>query len=512
MKQNGTVTITIDNNQYVVDKGVSILEAARKHEVYIPTLCFHPELSAHGGCRMCIVEVEGLRNLPTACTTPVTDGMNIRTATQQVQESRREILQLFMSEHPSSCLICDESKECSQVLNTIRKSGVTTGCRYCPKDQQCELQEVAAYLGVDYLEYPIYYRNFRVEREDPFYDRDYNLCILCGRCVRVCQEIRLANVLAFKDRGRNSVVGPAFNRTHFESGCEFCGACVGACPVGALREKTRAWEGKPERETITTCSFCGVGCQVRLLTRDDRVIGSLPAEDPVVNKGQLCVKGRFCVTEFATGHQRLRQPYRVHESNIRAEIPWSEAAELAATKLKTCAPEDFAMLVSPNCTNEDLYAAQKFVRATMKSHRIDTSARTYYGPAFNAYLDVLAMSVPLTDVAKADTVLCVGLDPKFGRSVVGVEIRRAIKRGAKIVTINPRQHALTLNAHLWIHPVPGKESDTIAALAALTSKSPADRKGANATEELHAVADMLLHGENTVIIMGSEFLQLDEPE
>ena len=231
------VEILIDGKPYEVAEGMTILEAARQNDIYIPTLCWHEELTPHGGCRMCIVEVEGLRNLPTACTTPCSDGMKIRTHTAQVQDARREILQLFMSEHPSSCLICDEKDQCSVTLNTIRKAGVTTGCRYCSKDQWCELQAIAKYLGVDQLEYPIHYRGLPVEKEDPFYDRDYNLCILCGRCVRVCQEVRLANVLAFKHRGREAVVGPAFDRSHFDAGCEFCGACVEACPVGALKER-----------------------------------------------------------------------------------------------------------------------------------------------------------------------------------------------------------------------------------------------------------------------------------
>ena len=165
------------------------------------------------------------------------------------------------------------------------RSGVTTGCRYCPNDSQCELQEVAESDGRrPSIDYPVYYRNLPVEKDDPFYDRDYNLCILCGRCVRMCQEVRTANALAFKHRGRQTIIGPAFSRTHLEAGCEFCGACVAVCPTGTLREKARAWEGKPDREETTTCSFCGVGCQLRLLVKGDRVIGSLPADDPLVNQ------------------------------------------------------------------------------------------------------------------------------------------------------------------------------------------------------------------------------------
>ncbi len=232
--RNGKLHVTIDNQPVETARGATILEAANAHGIYIPTLCAHKDLTPYGGCRMCIVEVEGMRGFPTACTTPAEEGMVVRTQTAQIQSVRNEILNLMLSEHPCSCLICDEKDECRQYSLTVRKVGVTTGCRFCSNDGQCELQEVAAKIGVTELNYPIYYRNLRVEKEDPFYDRDYNLCILCGRCVRICQEVRAANAISFNQRGRHTVIGPAFKRTHLEAGCEFCGACVSVCPTGAL--------------------------------------------------------------------------------------------------------------------------------------------------------------------------------------------------------------------------------------------------------------------------------------
>ena len=268
-----TVAINMDGKALSVKKGLSILEVAKQHNIYIPTLCAHKDLSPFGGCRLCIVEIEGKRGFATACTTPAESGMVIRTRTAAVRAQRIEVLQLLLSEHPSSCLVCDEKDECKDYSSTIRKAGVTTGCRYCPNDGQCELQDVVEKVGVTEINFPIHYRNLRVEKEDPFYDRDYNLCILCGRCVRMCQEVRGVNALAFKQRGRATLVGPAFDRTHMEAGCEFCGACVSVCPTGALAEKTRKWDGKPEREQPTTCGLCGVGCQIRVLAKDDEVIG-----------------------------------------------------------------------------------------------------------------------------------------------------------------------------------------------------------------------------------------------
>ncbi|MCK4225062.1 MAG: molybdopterin-dependent oxidoreductase [candidate division Zixibacteria bacterium] len=515
-KQSKKVTINIDNQVLEVERGLTILQAAEQNNIYIPTLCAHKDLTPFGGCRMCIVEVEGMRGLPTACTTPVVEGMVIRTHTAQVQAERKEILQLILSEHTSSCLICEEKDECKDYMGTIRKAGVITGCRFCPNDGQCELQEVVEKLGIKEISYPIYYRHLPVEKDDPFYDRDYNLCILCGRCIRMCQEIRAANTLAFKQRGRYTVIGPAYSRTHFEAGCEFCGACVSVCPTGALSEKVRKWEGKAEREEITTCPLCGVGCQMRLQVKGGRIIGSLPAEDPLVNNGQLCVKGRFCVTELVGNYQRLRRPYKT-QNDTKVAISWDEAIQLAAEKLSTCSGEDFGMLISPNCCNEDLYLAQKFARIAVGSHNIDTTARPFYGSGFNAYLDLMRMCVPLSELRDASVILCVGLDARFGRSVVGVELRKAISRGAKIISINPRHHSLSVIADKWIQPVPGTEVSLFRSLVKLTEKkktgtTPPKSKGKSGSlgDELATVAKMLKGASAPMILVGSEFLQYDQ--
>ena len=510
--QTATITLTIDNRQVSAAKGATILDVARAHEIYIPTLCYLEGLSAHGGCRMCIVEVEGVRTFPTACTTPADEGMVVRTRTAQIEAMRMDILQLFLSEHTSSCLVCDEKAECKQFMPTIRKSGVTTGCRYCPKDSQCELQAVTESMAVDRIDYPIYYRNLRVETEDPFYDRDYNLCILCGRCVRMCQEVRTANVLAYKHRGRQAIIGPAFSRTHLEGGCEFCGACVAVCPTGTLREKARAWEGKPDREETTTCSFCGVGCQLRLLVKGDRVIGSLPADDPLVNQGQLCVKGRFCNTELVNGYRRLKNPY-ARFGAIPTEISWEQAVDQAAEKLAACGPGDFALLASTNCTTEDLYVAQKFARVAMKTHQVDTAARVFYGPGFDPYLRLMRRSVPLSTLQEAEVILAVGLDSRFGRSVVGVALRRAQKNGTRIITVNPRQHSYSLLARLWLRPRPGGEAELLRNLRTRLVTPAPDPVGAAADcpgAELDEAAALLRESGRTVILVGSEFMQYDQ--
>jgi predicted molibdopterin-dependent oxidoreductase YjgC len=514
------ITINMDNRSLRVSPGLTILQAAERNGVYIPTLCAHAELSPFGGCRMCIVEVEGMRGFPTACTTPVQEGMIVRTGTAGVQAERREILQLILSEHTSSCLICEERDGCRENMTTIRKAGVTTGCRYCPNDEGCELQDVVDYLEIQEIEYPISYRHLPVENDDPFYDRDYNLCILCGRCIRMCQEIRTANVLAFKQRGRQTVIGPAFQRTHLEAGCEFCGACVSVCPTGALAERNSKWDGASERSVTTTCALCGLGCQLDLQVKDDRVISSLPADDDLVNRGQLCVKGRFCVSSLVNGSARLKKPYSM-ENGTRVELSWREALELAAEKLKDCPPNRFAMIVSADGTNEDLYTAQKFTRQVMGSDRVDSSARLEYGPVLNDYLRLFSRPVPLSRLGASDTILAIGLDTRYGRSVAGVEIRRALSCGARLATIHPRDHHLARSADLWLQPEPGGELDMIDELTRETLqrigsrgrgrkrtvgkdgwKGPKDRRIRNAGP----LIELLTRPGETVILVGPEVL------
>ncbi len=509
MNSGHEINITIDNRALRAQKGMTILQVAERNDIYIPTLCAHKDLTPFGGCRMCIVEVEKMRGLPTACTTPAEEGMVVRTHTAQVHAVRLEILQLILSEHTSSCLICDEKEECKRFATTIRKAGVTTGCRYCPNDQQCELQKVAEKLELKEINYPIYYRNLPVEKDDPFFDRDYNLCILCGRCVRMCQDVRTAGTLAFTQRGRLTVVGPAFHRSHMDAGCEFCGACVSVCPTGALSEKSNKWDGRAEREETTTCALCGLGCQVRLLVKGNSVIGSLPAEDPLINDGQLCVKGRFCVTETVNTCKRVLKPYRIQDGS-QALISWEQAVDLAAEKLSTCAPEDFGMLVSANCCNEDLYVAQKFARVAMRSHNIDTTARLFYGPAFSVYLDLLTKSAPFSDIHEASAVLCAGLDARFGRSVVGVALRKSISRGAKVITVHPRHHSLSVISDQWIRPEPGTEVDVFRSLVDLTQANGTGAAGVGRIDAaLASAAGVLKRAVAPIILVGEEFVQGD---
>ncbi len=465
---SSTISLTINGQVVATRPGQTVLEAAGQAGISIPHLCAYPGLEPFGACRMCIVEIEGLRGYPTACTTPVSEGMLVHTRTPQVEALRRETLQLILSEHPSNCLFCEEALDCGAYMTTTRKGDVVTGCRSCPKDGQCELQEVIAGAGLTGVNLPFHYRGAPVEKYDPFYDRDYNLCILCGRCVRVCQEVRLADVLTFKQRGPQALVGPAFERSHVEAGCEFCGDCVAACPTGALAEKTLKWAGKPENEVITTCLLCSLGCELKLQVSRNEVMGALPGEDALVNQGQLCVKGRFATYELLNNPDRLRYPLRLR-NGFSQKMSWTAAIDLAAEKLAACPPDQFAMRVSLDCTNEDLYIAQKFTREVMRSPNIATRASEFYGPGFGPFAALLQHAGQLADLKKASAILSIGLDGRYGWSVATVELRRAVRRGARLVTCFPYEHSLSSFAELWL-PLDGPAlAETLQALVHLTA-------------------------------------------
>lgn len=475
-----SVQIHINERPLSVEQGLTILQAARLHGIYIPTLCDFPGLPSHGSCRMCLVEIEGRPNTPTACTTPVEEGMRIYTATPRVQALRSEILQMLLSEHPSSCLFCQEQDHCDECMVTLRKSGVTTGCGSCPKDEQCTLQgivrEMVQQAGLTGVGYPIHYRMLPVEKFDPFFDRDYNLCVLCGRCIRVCGERHFNNILTYTSRGTQTVVGTAFHHTHLEAGCSFCGACVEVCPTGALSEKTRKWEGKPDGETASTCLLCSMGCQLRLLAKNNRVIGSLPNHESGTEA--LCVKGRFGITELVNTPSRLKVPQKWNGAG-ELTIEWEEAIQAAAEKLSACPPDRFAMQMSPYSTNEDLYVARKFTRDVMKTN-VTQGAPAEAGQALTA---ILRESQPLSSLVEASTIVCIGLDGKYAQSVVEVWLHQAHKRGAKIITIHAKEHSLSPYTDEWLRPAEGEETALIDMLTgACAMHAPADQPPASAIE------------------------------
>ncbi len=465
-------------NHHPVDfpEGVTVLRAAELNGIYIPSLCSHKDLSPFGSCRMCMVEIEGMRGYPLACDTRAQEGMKVLTDTVRLRELRKQILQLILSEHPSSCLICDEKDECKDYQGTIRKTGISTGCRYCPNDMQCELQDLVEHVGVTQMDYPVYYHGYEPEIEDPFYDRDYNICILCGRCVRMCQEVRGASVLAFTYRGRKAKIGPAFGRNHVEAGCEFCGACVDICPTGALADKVSKWDGKPDSYEISTCPFCAIGCNLEVMRKNGRLSSVKANLDPIVNDGQLCVKGRFCLPEITHHFTRARKPMMKKGAYFR-EVDWEEALNAAVEHLKDVDVSKFLLSVSPDLTNESLFAAQKFVREAMRSNSIDSTGRFSLTGGLDLWRKLFSLPISIHGIGNSDTIIALSLDTRFAYSTVGVEIRHALKRGARLITIDPRDSNLASYTNCSLRPSAGTEGAVIAALADAISGKELDITG-----------------------------------
>ena len=392
------MNLTIDGTKVTVEKGTILLEAARGAGIYIPALCSHPNLPSSRqvkpfqvvyrakeelkndnsltefeGCQLCLVKVDGVEELPTACTTEVSEGMVVQTNTPEIEQERKRNLKAILSEHPNVCLACDRKEECDPFRGGIRKAAVMTGCEFCPNNGRCELQEVAAYIGVDESTPPYEYKGLPVVKSDPFFERNYNLCIACTRCVRACQDVRDVGAIGLVFQNGKVIIGSKAP-TLEESGCEFCGACVDVCPTGALTEWINKWEGVAESKVLSTCPYCGVGCQLELLIKKDRIVGVNPKGDGTVNQGQACVKGKFGVVEYVHHPDRLTVPLIRKNGNFK-EATWDEVLELVAERMGSYEANEVAVISSAKCTNEENYVAQKFTRAVLGTNSIDHCAR-----------------------------------------------------------------------------------------------------------------------------------------
>lgn len=373
------IKVNIDGNDYNAKAGSTILEIARENDIYIPTLCFDPRMAPYGACRLCLVEVEGARGLLPSCTTEATDGMIIKTSTENLEKIRKTLVELLISDHPK-------------------------GCAGCSSSGNCELQKLADKYGIEQSSFEGEEHEYPILRDNPFILRDYNKCVLCGRCIRICREVQGVGVYDFVNRGFKAVPGTPYENPMPETPCEFCGQCISTCPTGALtsrptEEGDRSWKrdllrascavfncdtdtmmdtlGLSDWKVRTTCSYCGCGCQLDLHVVDDKIV---EVTSPVMEgpgEGNLCVKGRFGY-EFIHSEHRLTKPL-IKRNGEFEEATWDEAVDLIAKKFEEIkdksGPDSFSVLASARITNEENYLIQKFTRAVIGTNNIDHCAR-----------------------------------------------------------------------------------------------------------------------------------------
>ena len=368
------IRLTIDGQEVEARPGMTVLEAAKAAGIYIPTLCYDPDLEPYGGCRLCVVEIEKVRGLPASCTFPVSEGMVVHTGTEAVTNVRRTALELLLSSHPNACLLCNRRTSpegCHPYDICLRNVAVTDRCSVCSANERCELQKVVDYLCLTELKLPTITKPYPPDTSNPFFELDHNRCILCARCTRTCNEITGVGAIDMAYRGFDMKVATFRDKPLMESICRSCGECMAHCPVGALAPKNPVW---PEREVKTTCPYCGVGCQMYLGVKDEKVVVVRGAKDNDVFRGRLCVKGRFGIVEYVGHAERLTSPL-VRRGGSFSETSWDEALDMVAARLGSYKPEEIAVISSAKCTNEDNYVFQKLGRAVLGTNNIDHCAR-----------------------------------------------------------------------------------------------------------------------------------------
>jgi len=346
--------IKINGRETTVEAGKTILEVAKGLRIRIPTLCHDERLEPYGGCRLCLVEVKGVPRPLPACTTPVTDGMEICTESESLTRIRRNIISLLLSNHPNDCMRCEKTGDCT-------------------------LQDLAYEYNVDGTRFAGERWNLPLREDNPFITYEPNKCVLCGRCVRICNEVVMAGTIDFIGRGFTTMPDTAYGRPRSLENCEFCGQCVSTCPVGALTDKPSRGKGRSYemKKVLTTCPYCGVGCNFYLNVKDGKIIKVTSAYDAPVNKGNLCIKGRYGY-EFIQSPDRIRRPL-IREGKTFREATWDEALDLVARRFRELidkyGPDSVGAFSSARCTNEENYLLSKWVRAVVGSNNVDNCAR-----------------------------------------------------------------------------------------------------------------------------------------
>lgn len=428
------IHVTINGEPHQFAEGVTILRALQELQIKIPALCDDPRLAPAGACRLCVVELAGVSRPVTACNTKLTEGMEIQTHSRMVEQVRKTILRLLSQQHT-----------------------------YQSERQGPELAERAeAETGQRH--------RLLVEQTHPYIRVDMSRCIYCMRCVRICEDVQGQYVWRTWNRGDATRLLPAGGRSLLESSCVSCGTCVDGCPSGALEDRSVVEFGTPTEWTRTTCPYCGVGCELRVGTRRGRITQVKPAWDAPVNKGHLCVKGRYAF-EFNYAKDRIIE-VMIRSQGKWKKASWAEAMGFAAERLEQIVsrygPDSVGVLGSARGTNEENYLAQKFTRAVLGTNNVDCCARVCHAPTAAAMKKMLgtgAATNSFEDIEKAAGFLLCGTNTTENHPIIGARIKQAVRRGAKLIVIDPRRIELAKQADIHLAPKPGTNVALLNALA-----------------------------------------------
>ncbi|MGW3622137.1 formate dehydrogenase subunit alpha [Streptomyces sp. NPDC000880] len=427
------VAVEIDGKEVLVPEGTSVMRAAAEAGVDIPKLCATDSLEPFGSCRLCLVDIDGRKGTPASCTTPVAPGMKVRTQTPKLAELRRGVMELYISDHPLDCLTC-------------------------PANGDCELQDMAGVVGLREVRYGFDGENHLDEPTDssnPYFDFDASKCISCSRCVRACDEVQGTFALTIEGRGFASKVAAGAGGSFMDSDCVSCGACVQACPTSTLQERSVVELGMPNRSVITTCAYCGVGCSFKAEMRGDEVVRMVPYKDGGANEGHSCVKGRFAFGYASHPDRRLKPMVRERITDPWREVEWEEAIGHVARRMLDIqaqhGADSIGGITSSRCTNEEVYAVQKMVRAAFGNNNVDTCARVCHSPTGYGLKQTYGTSAGTQDfksVSKADVILVIGANPTDGHPVFASRMKRRLRQGAELIVADPRRIDLVRSPHI----------------------------------------------------------------
>ncbi len=427
------VSLTIDGRSITVPAGTSVMRAASEQGTAIPKLCATDSLSSFGSCRLCLVEIEGRRGTPASCTTPVEQGMVVKTQTPHLAKLRKGVMELYISDHPLDCLTCAANGD-------------------------CELQDQAGAVGLRDVRYAADATHLGQAKDhsNPYFDFDPSKCIACSRCVRACDEVQGTLALTVQGRGFDSKISAGLSSDNFlGSECVSCGACVQACPTATLVEKKVVEIGTPERSVVTTCAYCGVGCTFRAEMRGEQLVRMVPWKDGKANRGHSCVKGRFA-WGYAQHQDRILKPMiRASTSEPWREVEWDEAFAYAASELKRISDKygkvALGGITSSRCTNEETFLVQKLVRAGFGNNNVDTCARVCHSPTGYGLKTTFGTSAGTQDfdsVEDSDVILVIGANPTDGHPVFASRMKKRLRAGAKLIVIDPRRTDLVRSPHI----------------------------------------------------------------